>query len=178
MGIAIWGGEPTLPITPHNCHVVPFFIDGGGCRPCGKSQFELRAISKRYGGFEAVKSVSFSLMEGELCALIGENGAGKSTLIRLITGLSEPSSGTISMFGQTGRREIRSCRERLGYMPDLNASYPNLTARDNLVVRCIEWGLPTDRSIDGVLSTVGLGEAGGKKVKNFSMGMRSVSIWP
>ncbi len=139
---------------------------------------ELRAISKRYGGFEAVKSVSFSLMEGELCALIGENGAGKSTLIRLITGLSEPSSGTISMFGQTGRREIRSCRERLGYMPDLNASYPNLTARDNLVVRCIEWGLPTDRSIDGVLSTVGLGEAGGKKVKNFSMGMRSVSIWP
>ena len=88
---------------------------------------ELRAISKRYGGFEAVKSVSFSLMEGELCALIGENGAGKSTLIRLITGLSEPSSGTISMFGQTGRREIRSCRERLGYMPDLNASYPNLT---------------------------------------------------
>ena len=133
---------------------------------------ELRAISKRYGGFEAVKSVSFSLMEGELCALIGENGAGKSTLIRLITGLSEPSSGTISMFGQTGRREIRSCRERLGYMPDLNASYPNLTARDNLVVRCIEWGLPTDRSIDGVLSTVGLGEAGGKKVKNFSMGMR------
>ena len=129
---------------------------------------ELRAISKRYGGFEAVKSVSFSLMEGELCALIGENGAGKSTLIRLITGLSEPSSGTISMFGQTGRREIRSCRERLGYMPDLNASYPNLTARDNLVVRCIEWGLPTDRSIDGVLSTVGLGEAGGKKVKNFS----------
>lgn len=76
------------------------------------------------------------------------------------------------MFGQTGRREIRSCRERLGYMPDLNASYPNLTARDNLVVRCIEWGLPTDRSIDGVLSTVGLGEAGGKKVKNFSMGMR------
>ena len=47
---------------------------------------ELRAISKRYGGFEAVKSVSFSLMEGELCALIGENGAGKSTLIRLITG--------------------------------------------------------------------------------------------
>ena len=85
---------------------------------------ELRAISKRYGGFEAVKSVSFSLMEGELCALIGENGAGKSTLIRLITGLSEPSSGTISMFGQTGRREIRSCRERLGYMPDLNASYP------------------------------------------------------
>ena len=124
---------------------------------------ELRAISKRYGGFEAVKSVSFSLMEGELCALIGENGAGKSTLIRLITGLSEPSSGTISMFGQTGRREIRSCRERLGYMPDLNASYPNLTARDNLVVRCIEWGLPTDRSIDGVLSTAGLGEAGGSE---------------
>ena len=38
---------------------------------------ELRAISKRYGGFEAVKSVSFSLMEGELCALIGENGAGQ-----------------------------------------------------------------------------------------------------
>lgn len=132
---------------------------------------ELRAISKRYGGFEAVKSVSFSLMEGELCALIGENGAGKSTLIRLITGLSEPSSGTISMFGQTGRREIRSCRERLGYMPDLNASYPNLTARDNLVVRCIEWGFHRSFHRRCVINRR-FGEAGGKKVKNFSMGMR------
>ncbi len=133
---------------------------------------ELRAISKRYGGFEAVKSVSFSLMEGELCALIGENGAGKSTLIRLITGLSEPSSGTISMFGQTGRREIRSCRERLGYMPDLNASYPNLTARDNLVVRCIEWASHRLFHRRCVINRR-FGEAGGvKKVKNFSMGMR------
>ena len=166
-----YGGRTDVTYNPAQLPCRPFLLTGR-MSSMREVPVELRAISKRYGGFEAVKSVSFSLMEGELCALIGENGAGKSTLIRLITGLSEPSSGTISMFGQTGRREIRSCRERLGYMPDLNASYPNLTARDNLVVRCIEWGLPTDRSIDGVLSTVGLGEAGGKKVKNFSMGMR------
>ena len=61
---------------------------------------ELRAISKRYGGFEAVKSVSFSLMEGELCALIGENGAGKSTLCNIISGALQPSSGTVIFGGR------------------------------------------------------------------------------
>ena len=171
LGLAVDALQPIHMVLAAAPQPRPFLLTGR-MSSMREVPVELRAISKRYGGFEAVKSVSFSLMEGELCALIGENGAGKSTLIRLITGLSEPSSGTISMFGQTGRREIRSCRERLGYMSDLNASYPNLTARDNLVVRCIEWGLPTNRSIDGVLSTVGLGEAGGKKVKNFSMGMR------
>lgn len=63
---------------------------------------ELRAISKRYGGFEAVKSVSFSLMEGELCALIGENGAGKSTLIRLITGFRSHRQERSRCLGKPG----------------------------------------------------------------------------
>ena len=140
---------------------------------------ELRAISKRYGGFEAVKSVSFSLMEGELCALIGENGAGKSTLIRLITGLSEPSSGTISMFGQTGRREIRSCRERLGICPTSMLRILSLTARDNLVVRCIEWGLPTDRFHRRCVINRRFG--GGRREESEELlngNEEAISIWP
>lgn len=151
--------------------ISPLSVALGGCF-MREAPIEMRAVSKRYRKFEAVKSISFSIAEGELCALIGENGAGKSTLIRLMTGLSEPSSGTVAMFGRSDRRELRKSRERLGYMPDLNASYPNLTARDNLIARCIEWGLPSNCPIEKVLSTVGLGEVGKRKVKSFSMGMR------
>ncbi|WP_198019940.1 ATP-binding cassette domain-containing protein, partial [Collinsella sp. 4_8_47FAA] len=92
------GGRTDVTYNPAQLPCRPFLLTGR-MSSMREVPVELRAISKRYGGFEAVKSVSFSLMEGELCALIGENGAGKSTLIRLITGLSEPSSGTISMFG-------------------------------------------------------------------------------
>lgn len=166
-----YGGESTLPIPPYDRHIAPSVALGGDVL-MREAPIEMRAVSKRYGKFEAVKSISFSVAEGELCALIGENGAGKSTLIRLMTGLSEPSSGAVAMFGHSEKRELRRSRERLGYMPDLNASYPNLTARDNLIARCIEWGLPSDCSIEKALSTVGLGEVGKRKVGSFSMGMR------
>lgn len=132
----------------------------------------LQDVSKRFGKLEAVKSVSMSMERGGMYGLIGENGAGKSTLIRMICGLTRPTAGRISLFGMTKEADIRRARSRIGYMPDINASYPNLSARDNLIARCIEWDIPQKGIVDATLQLVGLADTGKKHAGSFSMGMR------
>ena len=138
----------------------------------GGDVVQLHDVSKRFGKFEAVKSVSWSLRCGGVYGLIGENGAGKSTLIRMICGLTRPTAGRISLFGKTNQKDIRHVRSRIGYVPDASASYPDLSARDNLTVRCIEWGIPQEGVIDSILQLVGLEGVGRKRARSFSMGMR------
>lgn len=137
----------------------------------GEVLVSLRGISKRYGKAEALKSVSFDMERGGIYGLIGENGAGKSTLIRIINGLTLPSSGRLTIFGCGEPEGIRRLRSRIGYMPDVNASYPNLSASDNLLVRCVEWNIP-QTGVEGILDLVGLGNAGKKRAGSFSMGMK------
>ena len=138
----------------------------------GGDVVQLHNVSKRFGKFEAVKSVSWSLGRGGVYGLIGENGAGKSTLIRMICGLTRPTAGRISLFGKTNQEDIRHVRSCIGYVPDASASYPDLSARDNLTVRCIEWGIPQEGVIDSILRLVGLEGVGRKRARSFSMGMR------
>lgn len=131
----------------------------------------LHDVTKKYGGFVALNSVSLNVERGEIYGLIGENGAGKSTLIRIINGLTAPTSGELVIFGHAKPEDIRCLRSRIGYMPDTNAFYPNLSASDNLLVRCMEWGIP-QLSNEEILRLVGLGDTGRKRARDFSMGMK------
>lgn len=138
----------------------------------GEALARLRDVTKRYGRFEAVSHLSWTVERGGIYGLIGENGAGKSTLIRIVNGLTRPTSGEVAIFGETCPKEVRRARSRIGYMPDANASYPNLSARDNLTVRCIEWGIPCEGVVERVLGLIGLADTGGKRAGSFSLGMR------
>lgn len=131
----------------------------------------LHDVTKKYGRFVALNSVSLNVERGEIYGLIGENGAGKSTLIRIINGLTAPTSGELVIFGHAKPEDIRCLRSRIGYMPDTNAFYPNLSASDNLLVRCMEWGMP-QLSNKEILRLVGLGDTGRKRARDFSMGMK------
>lgn len=131
----------------------------------------LHDVTKKYGRFVALNSVSLNVERGEIYGLIGENGAGKSTLIRIINGLTAPTSGELVIFGHAKPEDIRCLRSRIGYMPDTNAFYPNLSASDNLLVRCMEWGIP-QLSNEEILRLVGLEDAGRKRARVFSMGMK------
>lgn len=131
----------------------------------------LHDVTKKYGRFVALNSVSLNVERGEIYGLIGENGAGKSTLIRIINGLTAPTSGELVIFGHAKPEDIRCLRSRIGYMPDTNAFYPNLSASDNLLVRCMEWGIP-QLSNEEILRLVGLEDAGRKRARDFSMGMK------
>ena len=127
-------------------------------------------VTKRYGSTTALDSVSVDIYRGHVYALVGENGAGKSTMLRIVCGLSEPTSGKIGLFGKTGI-SANSERARLGYMPDESGSYFDLSAYDNLMVRSQEWGIDSG-DINRLLISVGLDPENRRKVATYSLGMK------
>lgn len=133
---------------------------------------QLKNVRKDYHRLEVLKPLDLGLKSGEIYGLVGENGAGKSTLIRIIMGLARPTMGSVSLFGVTARKEVRKQRSRLGYVPDVNALQPNMSARENLEIRRIEWGIKNKDCIDNTLDLVGLSPENKKKVRLYSLGMR------
>lgn len=89
-------------------------------------------ISKRYGPFSALKSISFEVKRGELFGLIGPDGAGKTTLFRLLTTLITPDEGIATVDGLDTVNNYRKIRKNIGYMPDRFSLYQDLTVEENL----------------------------------------------
>ena len=130
----------------------------------------LENISKSYRNNVALRSMSVSIQRGEIYGVVGENGAGKSTLIRIIMGLCKPTTGTIELFGNTNPKAVNQQRARIGYIPDVCALYPNMTAEENLEIRCVERGI-LKKNIQEILNLVCLSDVG-KKVSQYSLGMK------
>ncbi len=96
------------------------------------SAIEVRALVKRYGGFEALHGVEFDVAAGEAFGFIGPNGAGKTTLIRTMLDLLHPSGGSIRILGLDSHRDARRVHERVGYVPGDLDLWEKLTARQTL----------------------------------------------
>ncbi len=129
-------------------------------------------LSKQYGGFTAVDDLSITVRSGDIYGLIGRNGAGKTTLIRMITSLTMPSGGDIALFGSSDADGLARGRRRIGCIVESPAFYPNLSAKQNLEYYRLQRGIPDKRTVDKVLSVVGLTDAGKKSFKAFSLGMK------
>ncbi len=97
---------------------------------------EVISVSKRFGGVTAIDDVSFTLAESEILGLIGPNGAGKSTLFNLISGVQEPTSGTIRLAGQPidGRRPDAICRAGIARTFQSASLLPEMTCWENVHV--------------------------------------------
>ena len=91
-------------------------------------------IVKRYGDFEAVKDVSFSVADGEIFGLLGPNGAGKSTLIRMMTTLIPVTAGRAIVEGLDVAKEPDAVRRMIGVIPQALTSDPDLTVEENLSI--------------------------------------------
>ncbi|OKK01328.1 ABC transporter ATP-binding protein [Amycolatopsis sp. CB00013] len=131
-------------------------------------------LTKRFGDRVAVDDVGFSIRAGETYGLLGPNGAGKTTIIRLVCGLLRADAGSITIAGAADGGAVVS-RERIGYVPQDVALYPDLTARENLrfFARLYRLrGKALDRRIDEVLELIGLTDRAGDRVESFSGGMR------
>lgn len=124
-------------------------------------------VSKRYGDTVALETVSLSVDAGEVFALVGPNGAGKTTLVRTLTGTTSPDSGTVTVFGNSPKRINK---EQIGLLPQSFTPPERLTARELLTYYA---GLYDDpRSVDEVLSDVGLGETKDTWFTNLSGGQQ------
>ena len=134
---------------------------------------EIKNLCKDYGKFHVLKSITLDIPNGSIFGLVGRNGAGKTTLMRILTGLSEPTSGTYSLAGiESSDKKILSVRRRMGSIIESPAIYKNLSAYDNVKLQYINLGMTSFESIPDLLELVDLQGAGKKKAGKFSLGMR------
>ncbi|MGI5853587.1 MAG: ABC transporter ATP-binding protein [Bacillota bacterium] len=89
-------------------------------------------LTKKYGGRTAVDQLNMSLEQGELCSLLGVNGAGKTTTIKMLCGLSKPTSGDAILLGDSIVSDPYAVKSKINVSPQETAVAPNLTVRENL----------------------------------------------
>ena len=89
-------------------------------------------LSKRFGDFVAVNEISFEVMRGEIFGFLGANGAGKTTAMRMLCGLSIPSSGTATIAGFDVYRQTEHIKRNIGYMSQKFSLYEDLTVAENI----------------------------------------------
>lgn len=94
---------------------------------------ETRQIVKTFGKRRAVDHVDMQVSKGEVYGLVGPSGAGKTTLIRVMCGLTRPTSGSATLLEHTIPKESREVEDRIGYMPQEHAVYRDLTVGENLL---------------------------------------------
>ena len=124
-------------------------------------------VSRRYGETTAVDRVSLRLEAGEVLALIGPNGAGKTTLVRLLTGTTSPTDGTVSLFGADPARMDRS---RIGVLPQAFDPPTRLSGRELLRYYAGLYDEPM--AVDAALETVGMADSAGVRYDRLSGGQK------
>ena len=132
-------------------------------------------IVKRYGDFEAVKGVDFTVARGEIFGLLGPNGAGKSTLIRMMTTLIPLTSGKAIVAGYDVSENADAVRHMIGVIPQALTSDPDLTVEENLSIYAKLYSVPRDqraKNIQEVLEAVDLVKWREAQTKTLSGGMR------
>jgi len=131
---------------------------------------EVNELTKRYGDQLAVSGVSFSCEPGTVTGFLGPNGAGKSTTLRMICGLTPPSHGTATVAG-VPFRSLPNPGRRVGVLLDASAQHAGRTGRETLALSARLLGVAPAR-VGEVLQLVGLSAAAGKRVRQYSLGMR------
>ncbi|NKF07217.1 ABC transporter ATP-binding protein [Clostridium gasigenes] len=134
---------------------------------------EVKKLYKEYGNSVAVDGVNFCINEGEIFGLLGPNGAGKSTIISMITGLIKSSEGE-TIFEEK-ESKINKWKQNIGLVPQDFALYFDLSAEENIKYFCSLYGFRGEdlkKRVDNALEFVGLLDVRGKRVNQFSGGMK------
>jgi ABC-2 type transport system ATP-binding protein len=135
---------------------------------------EATDLRKTYGSAVALDGVSLSIRPGTVYGFLGPNGAGKTTTMRLLTGLSRPSSGTVRVRG-VSVDDRRALAAHVGYLPETPPLYEEFSAREQLDYVADLRDLPTDRArarIENSLDRFGLAEDADRRIETYSKGMR------
>ena len=145
--------------------------NGDAQGPGGGSQIVVDRLSKHFGkSVKAVEDLSFTVEPGSVTGFLGPNGAGKTTTLRMLLGLVRPTSG-VATIGGAPYRHLPNPTAQVGASLEASSFHPARTGRNHLRILCAAAGIPDTRA-DAVLEQVGLGDAGKRKVRGYSLGMR------
>jgi ABC-2 type transport system ATP-binding protein len=136
---------------------------------------ETKALTKRYREILAVNSLSLTVEEGEVFGFLGPNGAGKTTTILMLLGLTEPTSGDVSVCGFNPTHQPLEVKKRVGYLPENPGFYDDMSARENLLYMARLNRIPEDearRRTAQVFDQVELTDDSRRLVREYSRGMK------
>jgi len=147
----------------------------GKASPSGAAAIEVDRLAKRYGDFEAVRDLSFSVGAGEVVGFLGPNGAGKTTTMRMLTGFVPPTDGTARIAGHDIFEQAIEARRAIGYLPETPPLYPEMTpaAYVEFVAKLkdVPKG-PRRAAVDRALERCGLGDVRRREIRQLSKGYR------
>ena len=138
----------------------------------GQPVIQLENLTRRFGEFVAVDSVSFEVPAGEIVGYVGPNGSGKTTTIRMLLGLLRPTSGGASVLGYDITRQFEEIRARSGYMSQKFAIYNDMTVWENLRFYAGVYGINDRERIQKTLDHVGLTDQIHELTSSLSTGWR------
>lgn len=136
---------------------------------------ETKNLTKRYGEFTALDDLSISIDRGKILGFIGPNGAGKTTTIKILVGLSKPTSGTATICGADCIKDSRKIQRLVGYMPDKFGSYDNMRVEEYLDFFGAAFGINRKarrKRIEEVLETTNSTYMRDRYVESLSHGMQ------
>lgn len=128
-------------------------------------------LTKVYGKHRAADQINIHIKKGEVYGLIGRNGAGKTTILKMICGLSTPTSGSFTFKGKSGA-ELKKNMKSIGSLIETPGLFPKMTAFQNVKLKCLSMGIKDDDYVNSLLEQVGLSNVGKKNAQSFSLGMK------
>lgn len=139
-------------------------------RHCGP-MIKVEGLTRKYGAFTAVDNISFTCLPGQVTGFLGPNGAGKTTTMRIMVGLTAPTTGSVTIGGHQFT-DIPNPGRHVGVLLDASAQHAGRTGREVLALGAATMGLPKTR-VDEILELVSLTPSESKRrVRNYSLGMR------
>jgi ABC-2 type transport system ATP-binding protein len=115
---------------------------------------EVEALTRTYGDFTAVDQVSFEIGQGEIVGLLGHNGAGKTTIIKMLTGYLEPTGGAVRIDGLDIATHREAVQSRIGYLPENDPLYPEMTVIDYLDFAASLQGVPDSERAERIREAI------------------------
>ncbi|USK31956.1 ABC transporter ATP-binding protein [Bacillus sp. F19] len=129
-------------------------------------------LTKKGKDRELVTNINLNIRKGEIYGFLGQNGAGKTTIMKMLTGITKPTSGEIELFGKKLTERSKFVLKRVGSIIEYPIFFEHLTAMENLKLHCEYLGYYDDKGIKQALDMVYLNGVEDKSVKEFSLGMK------
>ena len=133
---------------------------------------ETNHLTKQYGTQKSVADLNIHVQRGRIYGLLGRNGAGKTTTMKMLLGLTQPTSGEVAIWGKSLAGNEKKLLPRIGSLIESPGFYPNLTATENLRIFAALRGLKNQNAIKSALDLVGLPYRDKKLFSQYSLGMK------